>query len=415
MQEFCVHKIVLGVGPRKCQYFSTLFATVADVVEKQESTSRIGLTGPDAKAFPIMLDYCYSLTNVDDLPQDDVITVVALRNLASYFDCAALTKKTNDLVRKSLSVATGLQYLVAAAEYQDARLEEAARKLCSEHLASLPKAHVLKLPVELFQSLMAAPSLKCDSKYLASIIVSFFQQHPDILSATLLSELTDERKMPQIDELDAPTFLDLIRRLNVTVMEEWNQLRSLCLRCSKALAKKKEWLSWDVEAEVRIMHCQPTTADESDKATSALVQPEAEILVSLLVASLMEARNDYHDETSRLKLQVESFTAKLADTTTMKDQLHDSHQRLTSTNRELQSQVSRLESNLRSASFDFSRLEAQAETFKSKLAEMTVLKDELHGSHEQQNATIQTLNSSNQKLCSKVLAQRKQVTSHQSS
>ncbi len=329
-QTFHVHKNILGVGPRKCRYFSTLFVTIADVVEKQESTSRLDLAGPYADTFPILLDFCYSLTDLNDLTHDvlDALTVVALRHLARYFDCAALMRKTNDFVRRDLSVATGPQYLVAAARYQDVRLEEAARNLCAEHFAVLSRKQVLELPVDQFQSLLASPSLNCDSKYLASVTLAFFQQHPEILTVSRLSHLTDEHKMPLIGKVDAPTYLDLIRKLSVTATEEWNMLRSLCLRCSKALVKKKEWLSWDVQAEGQI-HC--LTANESaNQSTATTVQPEAEILVSRLVASLIEARRDYHDESSRLKAQVESLTIKLADMITMKDKLQNANQELQS-------------------------------------------------------------------------------------
>ena len=65
-ETYHVHKALLSVGPRSCEYFSTLFSTEAELSEKQNDTSHITLDERDAAAVPTMLDFIYSPTGEID-------------------------------------------------------------------------------------------------------------------------------------------------------------------------------------------------------------------------------------------------------------------------------------------------------------------------------------------------------------
>ena len=76
-----VHKPLLSVGPRSCEYFSTLFQTKTELSETQNDTSHITLDERDAGAVPTMLDFIYSPTGEIDTTTEKPI---ALRSLDTF-------------------------------------------------------------------------------------------------------------------------------------------------------------------------------------------------------------------------------------------------------------------------------------------------------------------------------------------
>jgi hypothetical protein len=101
--SYHVHKAVMGVGPRRCKYFSTLFQTQANVPEKKHSTSIISLAEPYANAFPMLLDFCYEFPGSQNLLIDSATNAMALRNIANYFGCDALRKYVNLFIENDIA------------------------------------------------------------------------------------------------------------------------------------------------------------------------------------------------------------------------------------------------------------------------------------------------------------------------
>ena len=60
-----VHKVALSFGSNRSEYFVRLFQNES-CSEHKTSTSRIEMEEPAAQAFPIMLDYLYSLWEEDN-------------------------------------------------------------------------------------------------------------------------------------------------------------------------------------------------------------------------------------------------------------------------------------------------------------------------------------------------------------
>ena len=56
---YLVHKNIIGIGPRKSEYFANLFQTQNNLAEHASSTSEITLEGSACEAFPDLLDYLY--------------------------------------------------------------------------------------------------------------------------------------------------------------------------------------------------------------------------------------------------------------------------------------------------------------------------------------------------------------------
>lgn len=79
---FHVHTYMLGVGPRRSEYFVRLFQT--DMLESKARASIIHLDHQAAAdAFPAMLDFMYDPS--EDVAGKTATQAVALRHLASYF------------------------------------------------------------------------------------------------------------------------------------------------------------------------------------------------------------------------------------------------------------------------------------------------------------------------------------------
>lgn len=150
-QTYHCHKVFLAKGPRSCQYFSTLFSTIAILPEKQDSTSRITLTGEDAKAFPVMLDFIYSPKGCLHATKENVIS---LRSLARYFRCRELMIKANEYIQNNLTTDTAIWYLRTASERNDMKLEDSARKLIVETYCDTNSDELVTLPVDLFRSIV---------------------------------------------------------------------------------------------------------------------------------------------------------------------------------------------------------------------------------------------------------------------
>lgn len=85
-----VHKVFLALGFRKSGYFQRLFRGGRHFAEGQTSRSRIDLQQePAAKAFPVMLDFLYSLWD-DASPPITHQNCTALHFLGEYFEIRAL-------------------------------------------------------------------------------------------------------------------------------------------------------------------------------------------------------------------------------------------------------------------------------------------------------------------------------------
>jgi hypothetical protein len=81
--EYHLHKATLAVGLRKSEYFARLFKAGGRFAESSSNTSRISLTKLEAKAFPHLLDYLYS---VDADLEISTETATALHHLGGYFE-----------------------------------------------------------------------------------------------------------------------------------------------------------------------------------------------------------------------------------------------------------------------------------------------------------------------------------------
>ena len=100
-ETYHVHRLVVGAGPRKSNYFLRLFKTKG-LKEAQASTSHITLERSAANAFPLMLDFMYDISSGD--VEASTETAVALKHLANYFDVPSLLDNINKFIQDDLTL-----------------------------------------------------------------------------------------------------------------------------------------------------------------------------------------------------------------------------------------------------------------------------------------------------------------------
>ena len=139
---------MLGVGPKRSQYFSHLFRSQLQLREAKTSCTLIANLEPSAaKAFPIVLDFMYSQT---DEFTDTVENAVALRFLSRYFGIENLFHRVTAIIQTLLTTyansSTLLLILMEASAHHDDKVFNLACKQCAEHFCHLANDDINSLP-----------------------------------------------------------------------------------------------------------------------------------------------------------------------------------------------------------------------------------------------------------------------------
>ncbi|VEU41862.1 unnamed protein product [Pseudo-nitzschia multistriata] len=108
-----VHRVYLASGPRKSEYFRTLFSLTTNTQEKVSRTTTLELPESSCSIFPVLLDYIYSGETEENTVLcghfGDSIDVAVLREavalyfLADYLQIQKLIPITKKLVQNLLS------------------------------------------------------------------------------------------------------------------------------------------------------------------------------------------------------------------------------------------------------------------------------------------------------------------------
>lgn len=301
-RTYHVHKRILSTGPRSSKYFTMLFGHSKttpskylkrkDIVSNNSST-KVELEERDAKNIPDLLDYVYAGASMSSLSssgtvvtaasstmspspslqmqvqsmqsEDDNMSIclgenintnnaVSLRHLSRLFGCEALTLAINKFIQRDLSFKTGPIYYKQSYEYNDERLSEAAKRLCSEHFEEISVKALLRLPLKLLKELIN--SLKCSEKkgsstslVLSEVVYLYLEHHPQHISAANLLDLTDSLTMPKIGPEPAIGFTALVKDLSSEdTMIHWIRLADLCKRCADAVVGEFGWREFSVQS-----------------------------------------------------------------------------------------------------------------------------------------------------------------------
>jgi len=234
-----VHKTSLAIGPRKSDYFAHLFKIDKGVSESTTSTSTITLEDSAVDAFPLMLDYMYSLIdNVEGgMTGNSAVQATALRHLSRYFCIPRLYEQVTSFIQKDLRPETAMTYFVEADTHVDEEIGMAACAMCAQNMEIIDSTLLTELSPRLFQSIVTADELKCDSAALSVIVVAFLEKQSDTVTGELLTNLTDSKFMPIVSSEGAESLLHFYLACQEDILDEnSHQEDSLRQRCTIALA-----------------------------------------------------------------------------------------------------------------------------------------------------------------------------------
>ena len=345
-----VHKSVLCFGSRQAKYFARIMLNQS--VDQRNKYNQKGYVVPstkvelnkrDADNLPILLDYIYApcirmtsvctvataastatSTSTMTVPAEDdststqkhvenisTMNAVSLRYLAKRFEIDSMVLAVNRFIQKDLNFKTGPHYLSVASEYKDTRLQESAKRLCTENFQKVSPKALLQLPTRLFKSVVK--SLESDkddniqlSIHLSEMVCRFLEKNQRDLNASTLIELTDPLLMPAFSSDAAIGFTSLIKELDSNdARANWSRLISLSRRCAKSVVQEYGWNDFSVNAAV-------DEYLESLKVGSAGSTDVGSLLFATsFAAALDQAQNDYDEiwtEQQRLEDMVRSLT-----------------------------------------------------------------------------------------------------------
>lgn len=304
------HKAILSVGPRRSEYFSTLFKQ-SHLSEHSTNTSQIVLEESAAESFPGVLDYIYSDKKIKFTSKN----ATAVRHLAHYFGIRPLWKYASVFIKGDFGLETAATYLSEAMLYHDERLEQASIDILAEHIEEVSRRTLTKLPSSSFERIVTSPHLKCRSKKLSDIVLKYCQTQGDAVDMPLLMKWTRYERMPSVSRKAALPLLKIAvareEDAGVNLANTDHVLRARCVEAcveewKETLAKPLLGLENRDKNISRILGCQ------SVEHRDLPMHIQIELLEKALCAAKIEL-DDVKAELLYREEQVEELTGQLEE------------------------------------------------------------------------------------------------------
>jgi len=228
VQHYHVHKAILSVGPRRSEYFATLFKQ-SHLSEFENNTSHIILEDSAATSFPSILNFIYNDKKVKFTSKN----ATAIRHLAHYFGVRSLWKCASAFIRGDFSLETAATYLTESTLYHDEKLEHASIDILAERIEEINRRTLTKLPPSSFERVVSSPKLKCRSKKLSDIVLKYCQTQGGAVDMSLLMKCTRCEVMPSVSRKAALPLLKVAvaeeEKAGVNLSDTNNVLRARCV------------------------------------------------------------------------------------------------------------------------------------------------------------------------------------------
>ena len=203
-----VHRAILGVAPRRSDYFAKAFLA-SGFAEGTTHSTELELEPSACDAFPIFLDFMYS----GELEATTTLAT-ALRHCAKYFVVSELYESINAFIQGDLNVTTAPTYFDEGETYADEKLQAAALSLCVDNFATIDVGNLERLPPPLFARIVSMLVHPADGGVrLSAHVASYCRAHPNAVDAKMLRALTPADKMVFIDPSEAIFLLELSLKL----------------------------------------------------------------------------------------------------------------------------------------------------------------------------------------------------------
>ena len=327
---YLVHKNIIGVGPRKSEYFDNLFKTQNDLAEHTNSTSEITLEGSAYDAFPSLLNYLYGFELRGMLTKKIVFSsrfAVALRYLAHYFQIRQLFLDTTSFLESQMKELVNLpMYLYEATLYGDARLAGAVTDVVAKALPKIRSEELLILPPRLFTCILDSGKLTKDSAEVSEKVAFYCQNQiygPDqVVDSAMFASMTDKKKMPLVSFEAAVPLLVYLEDVATDEDEDCDEdketielnAESLRWRCAEVISS--DWRQLATKAPAG----QERGSETGTKKKRSVADLSETSQVKLLEACLSAARSEIvslEEKHKTTKRQIQRFKPVLTNNTSV--------------------------------------------------------------------------------------------------
>jgi hypothetical protein len=308
VKPYHLHKNILAVGPRKCDYFVGVFKSNRTQGAASNKTE-MGLEAPAFDCFPHFLDYVYSTHELELTTE----TATALRHLAKCFGLKIMFKQATEFLLKDIALSNILTYY----KHSVILLDEKITAMVARHLAR----NIMKIEVsgevvkavdpEFLLRVLSAPEIDTKNKHyhVSLLLAEYCKLNKERMDAAIFLKLIDEKILPVIDHTVGLVMLEMEADLVVVASSvlKFSNITSLQKRCIKDLSSH-----WKEFSEV-----------EREQVGRVCRKLPSGVVTELLVRSLTHAKrkSEQSGEKPKLTLRklVENVTAK-----SKKDQESDS-------------------------------------------------------------------------------------------
>jgi len=230
--SYHVHQAVLGVGPRKSQFFADFFRSKRKEGRSnfEDNTIHIEVKRSASEAFPVLLDFVYSPPNSPLETRREF--AVALRHLGTVLGIRELFENATKFIAADIAANTSPLYMVEADTFGHEKVGDAALRICASKFQDIKFSNLILLTPKLFENVLHAPNFKCDSEVLSNRVASYCRCRVNEITIPILMSLTGDELMPCIAADESLYFLNILSQLG-----EESANNSLYKKCIKSSAK----------------------------------------------------------------------------------------------------------------------------------------------------------------------------------
>jgi hypothetical protein len=281
VKPYYLHKNILAVGPRKCDYFVGVFRKTK-TQEIASNKTEMAMEGPAFDCFPHFLDFVYS-TGALELTTE---TATSMRHLAKCFGLKIMFKQATEFLLKDIALSNIITYYKHSVILVDEKITAmVARHLSRNIMKFEPTGELIKtMDPKFFVSVLTAEEIdsKTQQYHVSLLVAEYCKINKETMDAAVFLKLIDEKLLPVVDHSVALLMLEMEADIVVstTSVLKFSNITSLQKRCIKDLS-----YHWKEFSEV-----------EREQVSRVCRKLPSGVVTELLMRSLSQAKRKTESE-----------------------------------------------------------------------------------------------------------------------
>jgi hypothetical protein len=230
VKPYYLHKNILAVGPRKCDYFVGVFRKTNRTQEISSNKTEMSLDGPPFDCFPQFLDFVYSTGAIEVTTE----TATSMRHLAKCFGLKLMFKQATEFLLKDISLSNIITYYKHSVILQDEKITAMVARHLARNIMQVETTGELVKTVDpvFFVRVLSAPEidLKIKQIHVSLLVAEYCKIHKERMDATLFLKLVDEKVLPVVDHSVALFMLEMEADLVVVKVSSITSLQKRCIK-----------------------------------------------------------------------------------------------------------------------------------------------------------------------------------------